>query len=78
MPSKLASERGMKQFFPLAFAAALFVQTDARAMLRDASIEHDLGGVKKSFEAITFSKNGQATDFRTARAAARAAEAPLR
>ena len=68
----------MKQFYPLAFAAALFSHTDARAMLRDASIEHDLGGVKKSFEAITLSRSGQATDLGTAHAAVHDAEAPLR
>lgn len=67
----------MKHLFPLAFAAALFFHTDARAMLRDASIEHDLGGVRKSFEAITLSQSGQATDLRTARAAVRDGEASL-
>jgi hypothetical protein len=46
-------------------------------MLRDA-IEDDLGGVKKSFEAITLSRSGQATDLGTARAAVHDAEAPLR
>jgi hypothetical protein len=40
---------------------------DAVETARAASIKHDLGGVKKSFEAITFSKSGQATDFRTGR-----------
>lgn len=58
-------------FLPLAFAAALFVRTDAQTMLRDARIEHDSGGVKKSFEAITLFKSGRATDLRTARAVIR-------
>jgi hypothetical protein len=47
-------------------------------MIRDASIEHNLGGVKKSFEAITLSRSGQATDLGTAHAAVHDAEAPLR
>lgn len=68
----------MKRFLPLAFAAALLFHTDARGMLRDASIEHDLGGVKRSFEAMTLSKSGQSTDLRTARAVVQDAEAPLR
>ena len=67
----------MKQSLALAFAAALLFHTDARAMLRDASIEHDLGSVKKSFEAIALSHSELATDARTARAAVREAETPL-
>lgn len=66
----------MRHFLPLAFAAALFAHADARAMLRDASIEHDLGGVKKSFEAMTLSHSGQATDLRRARAVVRDEEVP--
>jgi hypothetical protein len=62
----------MKHFLPLAFVAALFSHTDAQAMLRDASIEHDLSRVRKSFEAMTVS------DLRTARAAVRDAENPPR
>ncbi|QPF90302.1 hypothetical protein [Bradyrhizobium commune] len=68
----------MKHVLPLAFAAALLFHTDARAMLHDASIEHDLGGVRKSFEAMTLSHSGQAADLRTARAVVRGAETPLR
>jgi hypothetical protein len=68
----------MKQFAALAFAAALLFHTDARAMLRDAAIEHDLSGVKKSFEAMALSRSGQATDLKTARAVVRDAETPVR
>jgi D-arabinose 5-phosphate isomerase GutQ len=68
----------MKQFLALAFSAALLVHTDTRAMLRDAAMEHDLGGVRKSFEAMILSRSGQATDLRTARAVVRDAETPVR
>lgn len=68
----------MKQFVALAFAATLLFHTDARTMLRDAAIEHDLAGVKKSFEAMTLSRSGQAIDFRTAHAVVRDAETPVR
>jgi hypothetical protein len=68
----------MKHFAALAFAAALLLHTDARVMLRDAAIEHDLAGVKKSFEAMSRSRNGQAADLRTARAVVRDTETPLR
>ncbi len=68
----------MKHFLPLAFATTLLFHTDARAMLRDASIEHDLGGVRKSFEAMTLSHSGQAAALRTARAVVRDAEVPVR
>lgn len=66
----------MKHLFPLAVAAALLFHADARAMLHDASIDHDLGGVKKSFEAMLRSHNGRATDLGTARAVVRGQEAP--
>lgn len=42
----------MKRFFCLAVVAALLIHTDARAMLRDASIDHDLDRIKKSFELL--------------------------
>lgn len=66
----------MKHLFPLAVAAALLFHTDARAMLHDASIDHDLGGVKKSFEVMLRSHSGRATDLGTARAVVRGQEAP--
>lgn len=66
----------MKHLFPLAVAAALLFHTDARAMLHDASIDHDLGGVKKSFEIMLHSHSGQATDLGTARAVVRDQEPP--
>jgi len=46
-------------------------------MLSDASIDHDLAAVKKSFEAITLSQSGQAIDLRTARGVVRDAEISL-
>ncbi|WP_369726058.1 hypothetical protein AB8Z38_16055 [Bradyrhizobium sp. LLZ17] len=68
----------MKHFLPLVLVAAVFSHADARAMLRDASIEHDLSRVRKTFEAITLSQSGQAADLRTARAVVRDAETPPR
>lgn len=66
----------MKHLFALAVAAALLFHTDARAMLRDASIDHDLGGIKKSFETMLRSHSGRAIDLGTARAVVRGQDAP--
>jgi len=66
----------MKHLLSLAFLVALLFHTDARAMLRDASIDHDLGEIKKSFEAMTLSQSDRAADLKAAHAAVRGAEAP--
>lgn len=65
----------MKHLFSLAVATALLFHTDARAMLRDASIDHDLGGAKRSFEVMLRSQSSEAADLATARAVVREQEA---
>jgi hypothetical protein len=66
----------MKMISQLAIAVTLLVHTDAFVMVRDASINHDLGGVREQFKAMLRSQEGQATDRANAVAATRDAEAP--
>jgi len=66
----------MKIISQLAITATLLIHTDAFVMVRDASINHDLGGVKEQFKAMLRSHKGQATDRANAVAAVRDAEVP--
>jgi hypothetical protein len=69
-------EAFMKIISQVAVAVTLLIHTDALVMVRDASINHDLGGVREQFKAMLRSHEGQATDRANAVAAVRDAEVP--